>query len=276
MIDFLLVLIQLAVLSLCAAALVRPALRRPAALSLAAVAALALLGGVLGGDRELQLSHRYSAYDGKSIAWKAFPTELVTAPGYAFGLVVLAFALPWAVWFLRSAPRPDRPASAATAPVSIVPPLLLAWSGIALVLGLQKTAAPSVLVQPVGFDRVLLPASIAASVSFAYRFRKVLPSILWLSLFVTAVRSPIAIIGTLATKNGLGTTLDVRNVVKIASPLTQQPMKLEPASTEQLGWVLWGPNLLAMPAFYMLSLGGIAFGVTMWITHPATTKSQTT
>ena len=272
MLDFALVLLQLACFGLTATALVRPAFAQRAAYVLLGSTALALIAGFSSGERTLELVHRFSAYDGKRVAWKAFPTETVTAPGYLWGLVVAAFAVPWALFLLRRA-RLASTAGAGVAP-SITAPLLLAWSGLALILGLEKTAAPEVLVQPVGFDRVLLPASIAASVGLAYRFRKVLPCLMWLSLFVTAVRAPIAIFGTLATTRGLGTSLDVRSVDKIASPLTQQPLRLEAASSEQLGWLIWAPNLIAMPAFYMLSLGGIAFGVTMWITHPDTSRSR--
>lgn len=262
-----------------AAALVSPRLRRPVARAVLALGALALATGILaGGPRTLEIQAAIASFRDNAVVLADHPVETVTAPAWAFGLVALAFG---ALWFVvlgaldrstrSEAGRPPPPGAGAR---PFAHPMLLAWSGIALVLAFEKTAAPAALVQPVGFERAILPAAVAAATLFAIRLRSFLWSFIWLSLFVSVARWPIAAFGTWATQGRHGTSLDVHSIENFANPFAQQPLRVVPHSTEQLAWLLWGPNLLILPALYLLSTGGIAFAVAMFVLHPPESSDQ--
>ena len=112
----------------------------------------------------------------------------------------------------------------------------------------------------------------AASVLLAHAHRRVVMVLAWLAVFVTFVRTPLVVFATLVTQNGWGTSFDVRGITRFANPLAQSALDVATGSPEQLGWLIWGPHLLVMPAIYMLSLGGIGFAVTMFVTHPKTAE----
>jgi hypothetical protein len=273
MLDFLAVLAHLAIALGLGAGLVMPPWRRRIATLLLAAGAAAAIIAVLGGSpRSLDVEHRFAAFEGPEIRSTAFVTEQVTAPGFAWGLVVLVFCAGWATWFRRVAPGDD---ATGGAPIGarVHPfwgPICLAWTLLALQLVLEKTAAPAGLVGPLGVDRAVLPAALAASVLLAYAHRRVILVLAWLAVFVTFVRTPIVVFATFATQNDWGTSFDVREITRFANPLAQAPLTVVQGSPEQLGWLVWGPHLIVMPAIYMLSLGGIGFAVTMFVTHPKT------
>ncbi|MBK8976913.1 MAG: hypothetical protein IPM29_13420 [Planctomycetes bacterium] len=267
--DPLLVLAHLLALALCALALVLPAWRGRAA-TVVGVLALAAAAAALAGpaSRTAQVVFRFAAFEGANIVWKPFVVETVTAAGHAFGMSALVFALPWCAFLLGR--RPGGASGAGRHGAGVHPfwgPLLLAWSAVALQLAFEKTAAPHGLVEPAGLERALLPPSLAAAALLALRIRKVLPTFLWLAVFVTVARLPLAIWGTLATREQLGTSLDVHTVTRFANPFAQVAMHVDAGSNEQLAWLVWAPNLLILPGLYMLSLGGVAFAVVMWAVH---------
>ncbi|MCC6784342.1 MAG: hypothetical protein IT457_15980 [Planctomycetes bacterium] len=273
MLDVLLALLQTAVFCAIATAFLLPALRRKVAWSILALGALALLGGLLaGGTRRLDVSAAFPTFRTNQIGLFDFPIETVEAPGFAFGLVCLLFLGLWAavlLWIDRRTWPPGelRPAAGSGVPPFGLP-LLLAWSGIAFILALEKTAAPAGLVRPVPFDRVIFPASIAAAALLAIRLRSVMPALLWVCLLVSAARWPIAAIATWVSEAGLGTSLDVHSITDFANPFAQVPVHVLPRSGEQFAWLIWAPQLLLLPAFYLFSAGGIAFAVAMFVLHP--------
>ena len=59
-----------------------------------------------------------------------------------------------------------------------------------------------------------------------------------------------------------------------ANPLQQIAQRVAEGSPEQLGWLIWAPNLLIMPGLYLMSLSGVAFGITMFVLHPKTQEDQ--
>jgi hypothetical protein len=237
--------------------------RRHAVRFLAVLGATALVAAALalGSERSLLVTHPFPAFEGQSIRTKAFPIESVAAPGQWYGLCAAAFCFGWAAWLGRLV-RTRRDVDPFWAP------LVLGWSSTALVLALEKAAAPEGLVAPLAFDRGLLPASSCAAVLLAIRCRSVFLTLSWLSLFVSLSRLPIAVFGTLATRHGWGTSLDVHSMRVFANPFMQWPVEVQPASFEQLGWLVWAPQLLILPAIYMLSVGGVAFAVSMFVLHP--------
>ncbi len=278
MLDFLLPLVHVLILAVVAFALVAPAwrLRAAALLGLAAVGALAW--GATSGARSLEITHRFSAFEGRVMTWKAFPIETVEAPGLHWGLAVAAFGVLWAglLWWKR--PHADRPSSTALG-AGFHPfwaPMLLAWTGMALHFALEKTAAPAAMVDPAGVERALLPASLAAAALLAISLRKVFWSLCWLSLFVAVARLPLAAWGTYATYNELGTSYDVHSITVFANPLQQIAQKVVAGSNEQLGWLIWAPNLLVLPGLYLMSLSGVAFAIVMFVLHPKTQEGTAT
>ena len=273
MLDVLAVLVHLAVALGLAAGLVQPTWRRRiAALVLAAGAAALVLALVGPSPRELAVEHRFAAFVGPEIRSTAFVTEQVSAPGFLWGLVALAFCGGWALWLRRSASPDGARADIGAGVHPFWGPICLAWSLLALQIALEKVAAPAGFVGPIGVDRAVLPGALAASVLLAHAHRRVVMVLAWLAVFVTFVRTPLVVFATLATQNGWGTSFDVRGITRFANPLAQSPLDVATGSPEQLGWLIWGPHLLVMPAIYMLSLGGIGFAVTMFVTHPKTAE----
>lgn len=272
MLDILALLAHLAAALGLAAGLVHPGWRRRIAALVLAAGALAAVIAVLGpSPRQLDVEHRFAAFEGPEIRSTAFVTEQVTAQGFVWGVVVLLFCGLWALWLRRtasdSAPIGDR----------VHPfwgPMALAWSLLTVQIALEKSAAPAGLVGPLGVDRAVLPAALAASVLLAYAHRRVVLVLAWLAVFVTFVRTPIVVFATLATQNDWGTSFDVREITRFANPLAQAPLSVVSGSPEQLGWLIWGPHLIVMPAIYMLSLGGIGFAVTMFVTHPKSSEQE--
>ena len=84
---------------------------------------------------------------------------------------------------------------------------------------------------------------------------------LYLSLFLGVTQVALGLFATAATINGWGTHLDVHTIDFIA--VGRQPLEFAPGSAKQCWWLIGVPYLVVFPAIYMMSLGGIAFGVMM-------------
>jgi hypothetical protein len=222
---------------------------------LTAVCAAVFLTADSAAEATLEITHKFAAFVGNRLNYKDFPIETVRASAGAWGAPAAGFAALWAaiVWIVR--PRPDR-ARREVHPFWL--PILLGWTGCALILALEKAAAPMDLVTPYPFDRVLFPATLAAALLLAVRCRTLLLTFSWLSLFVALSRIPLAIVGTFATRDEWGTSLDVHSIVHFGDPIRQQPVIVEAGSNVQLGWLIWVPNLIVFPAIYMCSAGGVA------------------
>lgn len=260
MLSFLFGILHVAALAGIALAMVAPSWRLPVRRGLLALGLAALAGGVLSGERTLGVTAAFPGYQGREVRLTDFPIETVTAPGIAFGAVALLFAALW--WFVLG--RLDRTGDVRP----FVHPLLLGWSGIALNLAFEKLAAPAALVSPVPFERAILPAAVAAAVLFAWKHRSLMSSLLWLCLFVSVVRLPLAALGTWFTQESLGTSLDVHSITRFANPFAAEPMQVVAHSSQQLAWLVWIPHLLVLPSLYLFSTGGIAFAATMFALHP--------
>ncbi|MHC5065810.1 MAG: hypothetical protein ACYTG5_17740 [Planctomycetota bacterium] len=262
-----LVLAQVLCFLLIAIALVRPASRALAALILAlsALGALAAASMSGGASRELEITHSFVAFVGNEIRDKAFPIETCQASASLWLLIWAGFALIWAswAWLRRARPGQEKPGSH-----PFWAPLLLALSGCALSLAWEKAAAPAELVRPASFDRVLVPASLAAVILLAQRCRGLMLTLSWLTLFVSICRIPLALFSTLASQRSWGTSLDIHSIQVFANPFVQYPVEVTAGSSEQFAWLIWAPQLIIYPSLYMLSFGGIAFAAVMFVTHP--------
>jgi hypothetical protein len=239
---------------------------RPYAIALLGLAAVASLGAGFAGDdaRTLTTVHTYAGFEGAAleISMVAFPTGTFTAPGWQWPLPFAAFAAAWiaALWLLGR----DR------AKNPLVLPLLFAWSATATWLAMQWCAAPAALVQPVGLDRFLWPAGLAAALIAAQTAQRFVVLLLQISAVALLARLPAALFSKYASDAHLGTVLDVSTVRDIVNPMTQMQFepRLETGSSQQQFWLIWLEHVIFFPAVYLLSLFGIAFGAWMFHRHP--------
>ena len=134
-------------------------------------------------------------------------------------------------------------------------------------LCMQKLAAPAATVQPFGLERFLWPAGLALALRLAVTVPRFVPLLLQLAVGTAALRLPAALFSKLASDQQLGTCLDVSAIVDIVHPVTRQQFepRLEPGSFPQQFWLIWAEHVLVIPAFHLMSFGGIAFAV--WLMH---------
>ena len=238
---------------------------RPLAIALLGVAAVAGVGVALTGDstRTLTTVHTYAGFEGSSleVSMAPFPTGTVTAPGWQWPLPFAAFAVVWMLVLWRLGRREVRSA--------LVLPLLFAWSAMAAWLGMQWCAAPAGLVQPVGLDRFLWPAGLAAALIAARRAQRFAGLLVTVAAVTMLARLPAAVFSKYAGDAQLGTVLDISRVRDIVNPMTQLQFDppLQSGSSQQQFWLIWLEHVIFFPAVYLMSLFGIAFGAWMFHRH---------
>lgn len=263
--DALLTCLHLATYLLLALALPLPALRK-AAIAVALLAAVVGLGlGFTGpAERTLETVHTYAGYDGEKgmeVSMVRFPTGTVTAPGWQWPLPFAAFALLWSVLLGWLGQRP--------LPRAWLWPILYGTSATAMWLGMQATAAPELLVQPVGLDRFLWPAGLAAALLAGRSAQKFALLFLQVGGSILLMRLPAALFSKFVSDAHGGTCLDVTSVVAIVNPMTQ--MQFDPplvaGSSAQQFWTIWLEHVIFFPAVHLMSLFGIAFAAWMFHRH---------
>ncbi|MEZ5962834.1 MAG: hypothetical protein R3F56_03205 [Planctomycetota bacterium] len=232
-----------------AAAGLFPRRRLPTVVLLAAAAFFAVQAIAEGGaQRRLEVVHEQAAYVGNQVEQKRFLVEVTRAPAWQWAAAAAAFCL-----FLAAAARTRL---AAANPFAW--PVLLAWSGIALALLLEKLAAPP----EVGAYRLhgtVWLAAVAGAVLLARTRPTVAAFAATFLLLAIALWAPAGILATLATTRELGTSLDVHGIEFCAHPLGRTPLSLEPGSTQQLWYLVWTPLLVLFPLLTWLSAGGVGF-----------------
>lgn len=243
-----------------AAGLIAPRLGRPAAIVLGTGAVVtAIAAGLLPETANLTVTHTYQGYAGHDLEVSPihFQVETVAAPGWQWPLPFLLFCAVWAVVLLW------RRSATTTGPFLL--PLAMAWTAAATWLLLQKLAAPSAIVQPVGIDRFLFPAGVAMAVLVAKSAGSLRRTLLMVCVGTVAARLPIALFSKLASDRRWGTALDIHSITDIVNPLNQ--MQFDPPlvvdDPRQQFWMIWAEHVFGFPAFYLMSLFGIAFGVCM-------------
>lgn len=237
-----------------------PKLRLLALLVLLVAAAAAVAAAVAGpAERSLELVHTFAGYEGSELEPSAvdFVVDHRKAPGWQWGAVFAAWALPWALLLLWRRRRPDAH--------PLLLPLLAAWSATACWLLLQVTAAPDQVVQPFALERLLFPAGVALTILAAARAQALVPMLAQLSLGVLLMRLPVAVFSKLASDRALGTSLDVHTITEFVNPLTQQQVVTTANSGEQHLLLIWAQQLIVFPGLYMLSFTGI--GIALYLYH---------
>lgn len=236
---------------------------KQAALLAIAAAVLCTAAALLGPEtRSLTVTHTFAAYEqgGFDIVPRHFPVDQVTAPGWQWPLPLLAWCVVFGLCLLRWSVR--------QAPMHPMLPLLLAWTGTAVWLGMQKLAAPAAVVQPFGLERFLLPACIALAVALSQRAERFLTLLFALCLCTLGARLPAAVFSKLASDGHWGTALDVHTITVFVDPFQRSEIETESGSTVQQAWLIWGQHLLILPGIYLCSLAGLAFALYLWRKHP--------
>ena len=254
-------LLEFLAIAIVALAAVRPGVRARGAAALAGLgAAFLVLASLESGGRSLEITHQFTAYVDLAVRPKQFPVETITGvPPLRWGLWLAAFCLGWAAWIYRNRNKPVSRAFGS--------PLALCWTGSALQLVLEKSAAPAELFLPFDLapDRALFPATLAGALLLARPGRKALHMVFYLSIFVAVTRLPLAVFGTLATQRAWGTHMDVHRATYFVPPGSGGiGVETVAGSSQQLFWMVWAPQLLVYPALYMMSAGGVAFLAIMW------------
>jgi hypothetical protein len=263
--DALLTCLHLAAWIATGLALAVPAARRTAVGLLAVAAATGLVAGALAPEpRTLETVHTYAGFEGmgQEVSMVAFPTGTFAAPGWQWPLPFALFAAVWCAVLLRLGRRlPAHP---------LVLPLLYAWSACATWLAMQWLAAPAPTVQPLGLDRFLWPAGLAAALLAARRATTLLSLFVHVAAATMLARLPAALFSKAASDARWGTVLDVHSIRDIVNPMNQ--MQFEPQlsidSGAQQFWLIWLEHVIVFPAVHLLSLFGIAFGAFMFHRHP--------
>lgn len=247
------VLLWLAALSAVAATLAAGRTRRVAAAALTGLSlAFLALAVEAPPQRTLDVTSPFPAYVGQTVERREFVVETTTAPGYAWLFAAAGFCALWAAIGWRG--RPARGVA--------FTPLLLAWTGVALALVFEKLAAPTEALA-LRLDGGALLGAVAVAIALARTGPTVLAYFLQLVVLMTVVRLPVAIFAVLATRWGLGTSLDVHRIEFCAHPLAQTPMSFQAGSLDQLANLVFVPQLLIHPVLAMLSAGGVGFVVLM-------------
>jgi hypothetical protein len=264
--DVTLTCLHLAAYLALALALPIPRLRGVATLVLALAAVAGLAAGLMApGERTLETVHTYAGYAGNDVevSMVRFPTGSVTAPGWQWPLPFALFAAFWLTVLFRSK---DRPLG-----LPWLWPLLFGWTATAAWLGMQALAAPDLVVQPIGLDRFLWPAGLAASLLAAQTAKKALPLFVMVSGTILLARLPAALFSKFASEGKLGTCLDVGNVRNIVNPMTQMQFETPfvANSSEHHFWTIWLEHVIFFPAIHLMSLFGIAFSAWMFHRHGA-------
>jgi hypothetical protein len=260
------ILLQLLIAAAIGLGLARPGpTRARSAAALLAVAAAFLAVGIWSvatqadAVRTLALTHAFPGLpDGITVEVVDFPIGVREAPAWQWPLVFAAFPLLWGAVLLALRDRDLAP---------FWPLVLWGWTLLATHFALEITAAPRVFVRPIPFERLLYPVALAASFLITLRHVRLFPSLFRLIVLVELCRLPLAILGTLATQEAWNIGLDVHDTTRFVNPLAQLEVEVEPGSREQLAWLIWVPHAILMPAFYVLSTGGIAFCTSMFLQY---------
>lgn len=262
--EALLTCVHLATYVLLALAMPLPALRKPAILVALLTALVGLGAGFTGpAERTLETVHTYAGYAGNDIevSMVRFPTGTVTAPGWQWPLPFAGFALLWIALLGWLGQRP--------LPRAWLWPILYGTSATAMWLGMQATAAPELLVQPVGLDRFLWPAGLAAALLAGRSASKFALLFLQVGSSILLMRLPAALFSKFVSDAHGGTCLDVTNVVDIVNPMggMQFEPRLVSGSSAQQFWTIWLEHVIFFPAVHLMSLFGIAFAAWMFHRH---------
>ena len=174
------------------------------------------------------------------------------------GFAGLIFSDPLARWLK---PRP------------LLSSVAVAWLVTGVRLLLEKSAAPSVLVEAVGVTWLAPVAGVYLALTARPQGGGPTALLQVLLRYAFLVRGFVALVGVAATRLGAGTHYDVSPLTEVAVAFAAGTWAFTPGSWEQLFWLTLLPQLVIWPAFTVLT--GIAAGaVALWLA-PEPARSPT-
>lgn len=175
---------------------------------------------------------------------------VLTAFAFLLGFAGLAFGDVLARW-LR--PRP------------LLSSVSVAWLVTAVRFLLEKSAAPPALAEAMGVSW-LAPFAGAYLASAAPLGRAALVRRLLAYAFL--VRGLVALVGLVATTAGLGTHYDVSGITELGPGIGGRTLAFESGSARQVLWLTLAPQLVAWPAFTVVT-GLLGAAVALRLLPPA-------
>ena len=152
-------------------------------------------------------------------------------------------------------------------PRPLLSSVAVAWLVTVVRLLLEKSAAPSLLVDAVGVTWLAPVAGVY--LALALRPEGGGPNTLLQALlrYAFLVRGFVALVGVVATRLAAGTHYDVSPLTEVEVAFKAGMWVFAPGSWEQLFWLTLLPQLVIWPAFTLLA--GIAAGALVWLLLPA-------
>ena len=132
------------------------------------------------------------------------------------------------------------------------------WFATVVRVLLEKSAAPTLLVDAVGVTWLAPVAGAYMAIALEPRRRKPLALAPDLLRYAYLVRVPVAILGIVATRLAAGTHYDVSPLTDVAAAFSERGFSFEPGGWPQLFWLTLLPQLLIWPVFTVFAgvLGG--------------------
>jgi hypothetical protein len=127
---------------------------------------------------------------------------------------------------------------------------------------LEKSAAPSLLVQAVGISWMAPVVGVFFAASAERAQRRPLALARSLATYAWSIRGLVALVGVVATVFHLGTHYDVSPLTRIRTVFGEH--RFEPGSARQIFWLTLVPQLTFWPV-YTIVVGWIGAAVASWV-----------
>jgi hypothetical protein len=158
-------------------------------------------------------------------------------------------------------------------PRPLLSSVAVAWLVTLVRLLLEKSAAPSVLLEAVGVTWLAPVAGVYLALTLRPQGGGPTALLQMLLRYAFLVRGFVALVGVAATRLGVGSHYDVSPLTEVAVAFAAGTWVFAPGSWEQLFWLTLLPQLVIWPAFTVLT--GIAAGALALALAPEPAASPT-
>ena len=159
-------------------------------------------------------------------------------------------------------------------PRPLLSSVAVAWLVTLVRLLLEKSAAPSVLLEAVGVTWLAPVAGVYLALTLRPQGGGPTALLQMLLRYAFLVRGFVALVGVAATRLGVGTHYDVSPLTEVAVAFAAGTWVFMPGSWEQLFWLTLLPQLVIWPAFTVLT-GVVAGTLALWLApEPAASPTR--